>query len=546
MASRTPQTRHLREEMMRKFLASVALGALMLGAAPQAWAETPDNQLIVATTMSNILTLDPAAITGRETVQVLNNIYDTLVTLSPEDRSIQPRMAESWEVAEDRMSIRFHLNKDAKFASGNPVTAEDVAWSLNRVMTLNLAQASFLKSRGFTAENAAAHFIVEDPHTFTFNLAEPDDPAMILMILAQNGPGSILDSKTVLENEKDGDLGQGWLTLNSAGSGPYTLTKWASSEYIILTKTEDYWGPAPAMDRVLIRHLPESQSQRLMLEQGDIDVGYSLQAPDLTALEKDEQIRIASTPGAGFYYLAVSMKDERFANPKVREALRYLIDYQGLDKAVMPYYGKLHQRPLTSGVLGQLPDPGYTLDVAKAKALLAEAGYPDGFKTTLRVLSEDPFIKAATAIQNTLAQAGIQAEIITGSGDQIYGAMRERKFELLVGRGGGGQQPHPDSNLRALVYNPDNSDEAKLTNYQGWRTSYFDEKLNQMIEAALLERDAAKQKAAYEGIQTYMDQTVTSIIPFSEVVDSAAFRSDIQGLTVNPWLTRFETVTKSR
>jgi len=546
MASRTPQTRHLREEMMRKFLASVALGALMLGAAPQAWAETPDNQLIVATTMSNILTLDPAAITGRETVQVLNNIYDTLVTLSPEDRSIQPRMAESWEVAEDRMSIRFHLNKDAKFASGNPVTAEDVAWSLNRVMTLNLAQASFLKSRGFTAENAAAHFIVEDPHTFTFKLAEPDDPAMILMILAQNGPGSILDSKTVLENEKDGDLGQGWLTLNSAGSGPYTLTKWASSEYIILTKTEDYWGPAPAMDRVLIRHLPESQSQRLMLEQGDIDVGYSLQAPDLTALEKDEQIKIASTPGAGFYYLAVSMKDERFANPKVREALRYLIDYQGLDKAVMPYYGKLHQRPLTSGVLGQLPDPGYTLDVAKAKALLAEAGYPGGFKTTLRVLSEDPFIKAATAIQNTLAQAGIQAEIITGSGDQIYGAMRERKFELLVGRGGGGQQPHPDSNLRALVYNPDNSDEAKLTNYQGWRTSYFDEKLNQMIEAALLERDAAKQKAAYEGIQTYMDQTVTSIIPFSEVVDSAAFRSDIQGLTVNPWLTRFETVTKSR
>ena len=531
---------------MRKFLASVALGALMLGAAPQAWAETPDNQLIVATTMSNILTLDPAAITGRETVQVLNNIYDTLVTLSPEDRSIQPRLAESWEVAEDRMSIRFHLNKDAKFASGNPVTADDVAWSLKRLMTLNLAQASFMKSRGFTAENAATHFVVEDPHTFTFKLAEPDDPAMILMILAQNGPGSILDSKTVLENEKDGDLGQGWLTLNSAGSGPYTLTKWASNEYIILTKTKDYWGPAPAMDRVLIRHLPESQSQRLMLEQGDIDVGYSLQAPDLTALEKDEQIKIASIPGAGFYYLAVSMKDERFANPKVREALRYLIDYQGLDKAVMPYYGKLHQRPLTSGVLGQLPDPGYTLDVAKAKALLAEAGYPDGFRTTLRVLSEDPFIKAATAIQNTLAQAGIQAEIITGSGDQIYGAMRERKFELLVGRGGGGQQPHPDSNLRALVYNPDNSDEAKLTNYQGWRTSYFDEKLNQMIEAALLERDATKQKAAYEEIQTYMDQIPTSIIPFSEVVDSAAFRSDIQGLTVNPWLTRFETVTKSR
>lgn len=531
---------------MKHFLASVALGALLIGAAPASWAETPADQLIVATTMNNILTLDPAAITGRETVQVLNNIYDTLVILSGEDRSIQPRMAESWDVAEDGMSITFHLRKDAKFASGNPVTAQDVAYSLTRLMTLNLAQASFFKSRGFTAENAATQFVVGDDHTFTFKLAQPDDPAMILMILAQNGPGSILDMKTVLANEKAGDQGTEWLTLNSAGSGPFTLTQWASNEHIILTRNDGYWGPAPAMTRVLLRHLPESQSQRLMLEQGDIDVAYTMQAPDLAAVAGSEAIEVASTPGAGFYYLSVSMKDERFANPKVREALRYLIDYEGLEKAVMPFYGTLHQRPLSSGVLGLLADPGYTLDVEKAKSLLAEAGYPDGFKTTLRVLSEDPFLKAATAIQNTLAQAGIDAELITGSGDQIYGAMRERNFELLVGRGGGGQQPHPDSNLRALAYNPDNADEAKLTNYQGWRTSFFDEKLNTMIEAALLEHDPVAQKAAYEAIQTHMESLVMSIIPFSEVVDTAAYQADVEGMIVSPWLSRFEGVTKQR
>ena len=124
--------------------------------------------------------------------------------------------------------------------------------------------------------------------------------------------------------------------------------------------------------------------------------------------------------------------------------------------------------------------------------------------------------------------------------------MRERNFELLVGRGGGGQQPHPDSNLRALAYNPDNSDEAKLTNYQGWRTSYFDEALNKMIEGALLERDLAKQKAAYEAIQVYMDTSVMSILPFSETVDTAAYQADVAGLVVNPWLTRFEDVTKTR
>lgn len=531
---------------MRHFLATAAFGALLIGAVPNdVLAETPDDQLVVATTMNNILTLDPAAITGRETVQVLNNIYDTLVVLAPEDRSIKPRLAERWDVSDDRMAIRFHL-RDATFASGNPVTADDVVWSFKRLLTRNLAQASLLKTRGFSAEAADKLFVAEDPKTFVLNLPQPDDPNLVLMVLAQNGPGSIIDSKVALENEQDGDLGAAWLTLNSAGSGPFELGQWNSNEYIVLGRNDSYWGPAPAMKRVLLRHLPESQSQRLMLEKGDIDVAYSLQAPDLKSLETNAEIKIESTPGSGFYYLGVSMKDERFAKPKVREALRYLIDYEGLDKAVMPYYGKLRQRQISTGVMGSLPDPGYKLNVEKAKALLAEAGYPDGFKTTLRVLSEDPFMKAATAIQNTLGQAGIQAELITGSGDQIYGAMRERNFEMLVGRGGGGQQPHPDNNLRALAYNPDNSDEAKLTNYQGWRTSFHDEKLNKMIESALVERDPAKQTKAYEDIQTYMEEVVMSIQPFSEVVDTAAFRSDVNGMIVSPWLSRFEGITKQR
>ncbi len=138
---------------MRHFFIKAALGVLLATAAPiGVLAETPADQLVVATTMSNILTLDPAAITGRETVQVLNNIYDTLVILSPQDRSVQPRLAERWEIAEDRSSIRFHLRADAKFASGNPVTAGDVAWSLKRLLARNLAQSSFLKTRGFTRE----------------------------------------------------------------------------------------------------------------------------------------------------------------------------------------------------------------------------------------------------------------------------------------------------------------------------------------------------------------------------------------------------------
>ncbi|PYE87009.1 ABC transporter substrate-binding protein [Phyllobacterium leguminum] len=531
---------------MNVFLKSMVLVALLASAAVvPAHAGTPDDQLVVATTMNNILTLDPAGITGRETVQVLNNIYDTLVILDPKDRSLRPRLAERWEISADRMTVRFYLRPDARFSSGNPVTAEDVKWSLTRLLALNLAQASALKTRGFKAGNAEKLFVAEGPHTFILHLPQPDDPTLVMMILAQNGFGTILDKQTVLKHEVAGDWGAAWLRTNAAGSGPYVLSAWASNEYVIMTRNPAFWGPKPAMRRILFRHLPESQTQRLMLEKGDIDVAYSMQSPDLRALESDPDIEIETAYGSGFYYLAASMKDERFKDPRVLRALRHLIDYEGVNRAVMPYFGTLRQRPISTGIIGSLPDPGYKLDIARARALLAEAGYSNGMDVTLRFLSEEPFSKAATAIQNTLEQGGFRVRMISGSGDTIYGAMRDRNFELLIGRGGGGQQPHPDNNLRALAYNPDNSDKAKLTNYQGWRASYYDPELNRKVESALLEADPARQKAAYEDIQTYIDAHPMPIQPFSEVLDTAAFRKTVHGVVASPWLSRFEWVSKS-
>ncbi len=128
------------------------LAALLATAAIPALAETPDDQLVVGFSMTNVLTLDPAAITGREPVQILANVYDGLVSLDAVNRAqVNPDLAESWEVSEDKTTITFRLREGATFASGNPVTAEDVVWSLNRLMQLNLAQASFLKTHGFTA-----------------------------------------------------------------------------------------------------------------------------------------------------------------------------------------------------------------------------------------------------------------------------------------------------------------------------------------------------------------------------------------------------------
>ena len=514
---------------------SLAAALLCSAGVLPALADTPDDQLVVGFSMTNIMTLDPAAITGREAVQVLTNVYDGLVELDPVTRGqVNPDLAESWTVSDDKSSITFKLKPNATFASGNPVTAEAVVNSFRRLMSLNLAQASYLKTYGFTAENANESFLAPDDSTVIINLPLKVDPQIVIQTLGIVGPGSVIDMTLLAENEVNGDQGAAWLKSQSAGSGRFTFDGWRSNDMVILERNDDYWGSPTQLRRILMRHIPESQSQRLMIERGDLDIAFMLQRPDLEALADAEDVVVLTQRGPNFFYLGVSMADERFANPKVREALRYLIDYEGLNSAIMPYFGEMRQRPIQTGFRGALPDPGYRLDVERARQLLTEAGYPDGFTATLRSLSDLPFSNLAVALQQTLAQGGIRTEIVTGSGEQIYGAMRERNFELIVGRGGGGQIPHPDSNLRALVYNPDNSDEAKLVNFQGWRTSFYDADLNTMIETALIEPDAAAQTRMYEDIQLRLEEIVPAIQPFSEAVDTVAYRRDLVGFVLNP------------
>jgi peptide/nickel transport system substrate-binding protein len=296
-----------------------------------------------------------------------------------------------------------------------------------------------------------------------------------------------------------------------------------------------------------MRHMTESQSLRLMLERGDLDVASGMSVPDVEAMKKNPDAVVQPVRRGTLYYVAVSMKDPKFTDKRVRLAIRNLIDYEGINATVMPNYGVFHQRPVQLGLPATLAEPGYKLDVAAAKKLLADAGFPNGFKTTIRVLADPPFINIATSLQATLAKAGIEASVLSGTGNQVYGAMRERNFEILVGRGGGGVEPHPHSSLRALVYNPDNSDAAKLTNFQGWRTSFFSPELNQLIEKAEVERDEAKQTADYQQAQKLYDSQVGAIQPIAQMVDTVVLRKDVRNYLGHPSATtRLREVAKQR
>jgi len=534
--------------VLPKLRAGVLAAALALTAAPFALAKTPADQLIIGMSMINLLSLDPASGTGLDVSEVNANLYDMLLVQDARqpDRLL-PALAERWQVSDDRRTLTFNLRQDVKFHSGNPLSAEDVAWSLQRVLKLNLALASTWKAYGFTAGNVDQYMRAADPYTFVVELPRPTDPLLVLNTLATSPSAFILDRKVVQQHQKGDDMGGAWLTTHAAGSGPFVLNDWRANDVILMTRFDGYWGGPAKLKRIVMRNMTESQSLRLMVERGDLDLAKGMSAPDIAALEHSDKVRAQTVQRGTLYYVAMSVKSKPYEDARVRKAVRSLIDYQGINATVMPHYGLLNQRSLPLGLPARLDDPGYALNVAEAKKLLTEAGYPNGFKTTIRVLTEPPFINIASSLQATLAQAGIQATIITGTGNQIYGAMRERSFDLLVGRGGGGAERHPHSSLRTLVYNPDNRDEAKLSNFQGWRTSFYSPELNGLIEKAEVEPDKTVQLAQYQQIQTLLDEQVGAILPVSQMTDTVVLYHDVQDYQAHSAATtRYKDVYKSR
>ena len=513
---------------------------LVLTGSASIQAKTPDDQLIIGMNMNNLLTLDPAAMTGNEVVGIVVNLYDGLVELNPQQLTeVRPALAERWSVSPDNRTLTFHLRNNVRFHSGHPLTSADAVWSMRRVLHLNLAQASVWKSYGFSRDNVDQMITAPDDRTLVITLPKPNDPQLVIYSLAALGSMVVLDSKTVQQHEVGGDWGNRWLTTHEAGSGPFRLDVWQAKDVLRMSRAADYWRGEAKMSRVVFRHLQESQTLRLMMEKGDLDIASNMAIPDVRALRHDPDLTIDAVRKGTLYYLAMSMKDPHFGNIKVREAIRYLVDYQGINKSLMTGYGELHQRPIQAGMPATLPDPGYRLDVPRARALLAEAGYPDGFDTTLRVLADQPFLNIAIAVQSTLLQGGIRAKIITGTGNQIYGAMRDRQFNLLVGRGGSGVEPHPHSSLRSLVYNPNNADSARLTNFQGWRTGFYDAQLNRMIDQALVERDKSRQQQDYFAIQQRYDQLVPALMPISQMLDSVVVSNRVQAYQPHPSATTF-------
>lgn len=516
---------------VRTIAAAAALAALPLMLAVPAGAETPPDTLVQAWSIDDIISLDPAEVFEFTASEILGNSYQTLVGYDVNDvTDIFGVLAESWEVSEDGKTITFTMREGLEFASGNPITAADAAFSLQRAVILDKSPAFILTQFGFTPENVAQMIRQTGDYTFEMEMDQAYAPTLVLYALTAT-VGMIVDKELVLSHEQAGDLGYGWLKTNYAGSGPFTIREWRANEVVVLDRNENFSGETPPLARVIYRHIPESSTQRLLLEQGDIDIARDVGPEEIAALQDNPDIVIESGVKGSLYYLGLNQKNENLAKPEVREALKYLVDYEAIADTIMKDTVIVHQTFLPEGFLGVLEENPYSLDVEKAKALLAEAGLEDGFTVTMDTRNTPDITGIAQAIQQTFGQAGITLEIIPGDGQQTLTKYRARNHDIYIGRWGPDYQD-PHTNASTFAYNPDNSDDAPEKPL-AWRNSWEIPELSEKTEAAKLERDPEARAQMYRDLQQTVLDEGPFVIMFQEI-EVLARREDVKDFVIGP------------
>jgi peptide/nickel transport system substrate-binding protein len=427
--------------------AAVTAGAL---ATPLAHAQArPKDVLVVANEFGpNSLDIHTVG-ANRPSYGVSWLVYDRLMTYGkktlPDGRvmydidKLEPELAESWKLAPDGNSVTFKLRKNAKFHDGTPVTAKDVKWSFDRAVTVG----------GFPTFQMAAgslekpeQFEVVDDYTFRVKFLRRDK--LTMNDLAVPVP-CIFNSELVKKNATEKDpWGLAWTRNNTAGGGAFKVEAFRAGQEIIYVRNEDWKsGPLPKLRRIIQREVPNAGNRRALLLKGDIDITFDLPPKDFRDLSKEGgSVKVSSSPiENSMLYLGMNVTKPPFNNPKVRQAVAYALPYDRMyDNALygrgIKLYGAASDKVKTTA----WPQPtAYKTDIAKAKALMAEAGAAAGFETTLSFDLGGATVgePMAVLIQESLAQIGIKTTINKIPGATWRAALLKKDMPLIVNRFGG-------------------------------------------------------------------------------------------------------------
>ena len=398
----------------------LGLSAAALPFLPErAVAQTRRETLVIGIDISDTVTFDPVRMAQYSPPMTLAAVYDSLVTLEPNDLvNPKPSLATRWQRTPDGRGWRFTLREGVRFASGNPVTAEDVRFTFMRMIHMREQTQQYIK--------AVDRVEVVDPRTVDFILNAPNAP--ILPVLAAPGMGICEKAALVAQGAVDiagantTDRATEWLNNNSCGSGPFRLTRWERNGQILLQRNPNYWGSASPFQRVVIRHLSDSAAQLLAVRRGDVDAAFNLIPEQLATLRSEPAVRVDRLPSLDFVYMAVT--ENPAANPvlarkEARHAIGYAIDYDGILNNLL---GGVALRPahfLPIGVKGSTEQiarqVGFNTNLDRARQMLQAAGAADGFEMEIAygnaAVAGISYQVLAQKLQADLARVGIRVRL---------------------------------------------------------------------------------------------------------------------------------------
>lgn len=506
---------------LRRTRAVAIAAALMAAPLAPALAETPPNMLVIANRIDDIKTFDPAESFEFAGADVSRNVYEKLVNFDPLDldAGFGPQLAESWEISEDGKTITFTIAEGHTFASGNPVTAKDAEFSLRRAVLLNKTPSFILTQFGFTPENVEETIVATDDMTLEITLDREYALSFVLNCLTAT-IGGIVDMETVMANEQDGDMGNAWLRTNTAGSGPYKVVEWKPNESVLMDLNPNYHGETPEMERVIVQHIQESATQRLLLERGDIDVARNLSPEDIAGLDDVEGVKVVDELRGRLMYFSANQKNELLSDPKVIEALKYAVDYEGMANSFLKGQYTVHQAFLPLTFLGALEKQPYSFDMDAAKAALAESEHPECGSFVISVRDAQERMDIAQSLQNTWGQLGCDVELTVGTGAQTLDRYRAREHDIYLGAWGP-DYPDPNTNAGTFAYNPDNSDEAGATGILAWRNAWDPGDMSDATLAAVVENDTDTRRQMYLDIQEEHQMVSPFGVMFQQIEQNA-------------------------
>ncbi len=468
---------------------------------------------------------DPEAVLNNTSGFIMSAVFDSLVRYKPGTVDVAPGLAESWDISSDGLTYTFHLRHGVTFSDGTPFNAQTYVKSLDRLF--NKSDPAYIYNTGpvesyidFTY-GAVASYKALDDYTVQFTLKHPFAPFLTSLAMVWNG---VVSPTAAVKYGKD-------FRNNPVGTGPFILKEWVHNDHITLDANPNYWGGKPKVDRVIFKVIPDSQTAVLQMKQGQVQILADVSSQVIPAIKSDPHLKLVTQPGLTVNGIALPTDTKPFDDPRVRQALNYAIDRAAINKSLYNDLAVPMTSPLPEAQWGfdKSLQP-YTYDPAKAKQLLADAGYPNGFKAELLAYNSargyNPAgAQMAVAIQSYLKKVGVDVSIQQMEFGSFLAKVRSGDYHGMAMTGWSGDNGDPDNFLYELF------DSATIP--VGDTSHYKNDQVDSLLLQAQKETDYAKRVALYEQAQQIIWQGAPWIF-LNNTLQVRATTDNVTGFVLNP------------